>query len=170
MQSHKTQSTRLIWRRRPIAAVSFQCQILSAAIAAVLFLHEAKLDRPPDVVRSEYLLVGGDSDRRPQPGITIEEDKQIVSGPPGSVEIKHDGELHEIRWLGTRDDTILGYQVYRRCPHEPWKSLGFVELRDDDPRNAGPYIFKDHFPGNCEYTVAAVGPDGMPGPKSVDIQ
>lgn len=163
-------STRQIWRLRPIAAVSFQRQILSAAITAVLFFQGATLDPPLAVVRSKYLLVGGGSDQRIQPGITIEEDEQIVSGPPGSVSVKHDGELHEIRWIGTRDDTILGYQIYRRCQQENWKSIGFVKLHVDDPRNAGPYIFKDHFTGNCEYTVAAVGPDGTPGPKSVDIQ
>jgi len=139
-------------------------------MATILFLHEDRLDRSPDVVRSGYLLVGVNPDHQLQPGITIEEDAKNVSGPPGSVEIEHDGVMHEIRWRGTRDDTILGYQVYRRCQHEPWQGIGFIHLHKDDARNVGIYIFKDHYPENCEYTVAAVGPDGKPGPMSVDIQ
>lgn len=168
MRSHKRRSTRLFWRR-PIAAVSFQCQILSTVVAAILFLHEVKLDRQPDAVHCPYLLAGADVGRQPRLGITIEEDEKIVPGPPGFVKITHHGELHEIHWQGTRDDTILGYQIYRRCPREPWQRIGFVALRKDDPRNAGLYKFKDHFSGNCDYTVAAVGPNGQPGPKSVDI-
>lgn len=172
MQSAGRRSTKPIRRRRQKSTVAFQCQILLAVMATILFLQEAGLDRPSDVVRGRYLLVGANpgNQRQPEPGITIEEDARNVSGPPGSVKIKHDGVMHEIIWQGTRDDTILGYQVYRRCQHEPWQGIGFIRLREDDPRNAGVYTFKDHYSENCEYTVAAVGPDGKPGPMSVDIQ
>ena len=170
MPSPARQLKRQFWRRRCISLISVRCQIIFAVAAAIFVVQDAAMDRPPVDVRQGYLLAGGNPILQTQPGITKEEDEHIVSGPPGFVKVQNHGELHAISWQGTRDDTILGYQVYRRCQQEPWQPIGFVKLREDDPRNSGTYLYNDHFPENCEYTVAAVGPGGKPGPKSVDIQ
>ena len=101
--------------------------------------------------------------------ITAEQDAQIPPGPPGSVSVSRSGQVHVVEWKGTRDDTIQGYEVYKRRPPGKWVKIGRVKLRRDDERNRGTYRFEAKFNADCEYTVAAVGPDGKPGPKSADI-
>ena len=102
-------------------------------------------------------------------GITAEADAQIPPGPPGSVSVMRRGQVHVVEWKGTRDDTIQGYEVYRKCPLGEWVKVGSVKLHPDDERNRGTYRFQLDFSADCEYTVAAVNPDGKPGPKSTDI-
>jgi hypothetical protein len=102
-------------------------------------------------------------------GITAEEDAGIAPGPPGEVRILHGGRIHRIEWQGTRDDTVRGYQIYRRCSGSPWQELAFVELHANDPRNRDTYVFEDPFGAVCDYAVAAVAADGRRGPLSVDI-
>ena len=104
------------------------------------------------------------------PGITAEEDAGLLSGPPGTVEVTHGPEGHLVQWSGTRDDQITGYRVYRRCDPGKWVEVGLVETRDEDERNEGVYGFEEQFAADCEYTVAAVGRNGVTGPKSVEIQ
>ena len=103
-------------------------------------------------------------------GITADEDALIPAGPPGLVVVSQRDDAHVVQWQGTRDDTILGYQVYRRCLPGEWTKIAFVEIHDGDNRNKGTYVFEDEFDADCEYTVAAVGRDGNPGQMSVDIQ
>ena len=93
----------------------------------------------------------------------------IPPGPPGTVLVTRDGDLSVVSWKGTRDDRIRGYQVYRRCGSGGWDPLGFVPLHADDERNRGEYRFEDRYREHCEYTVAAVGASGRPGPRTVDI-
>jgi hypothetical protein len=106
----------------------------------------------------------------PRVGISAEEDATIPPGPPGTVNVSHRDGVHVVDWKGTRDDTIVGYEVYRRCGSGDWNSVGSVALRPDDGRNRGTYVLEDEFKIRCEYTVAAVNAAGKPGPKSIDIQ
>ena len=113
----------------------------------------------------------GSSASPPAPGgITREEDQRIPPGPPGTVHVSHNDSLHTVTWVGTRDDTILGYQVYRRCLPEGWLAVGSLGLLPGDERNQGEYSLQDTDARKCEYTVAAIGRDGKPGPMTVEIQ
>jgi len=103
-------------------------------------------------------------------GITFEEDARIPSGPPGSISISRDGPSSVVEWKGTRDDTVLGYEVYRSCSQGEWVKLGFVRLSTSDERNTGLYRHGDSFSGECKYSVAAVGSDGKPGPRSMSVE
>jgi hypothetical protein len=86
------------------------------------------------------------------------------------VEVARRGAVHRVEWAGTRDDTIRGYQVLRRCDGESWAPLAFVPLRSDDPRNRGPYHYEDRIDQTCEYAVAAVSAANEPGPTSVEVR
>lgn len=114
----------------------------------------------------------GAKDSSPHPrsvGITAEADALIPPGPPGVVSVSRRSQVHVVEWKGTHDDTILGYEVYRKCPPGEWVKIGSVKLHPDDERNRGMYHFEAKFDSDCEYTVAAVSQDGKPGPKSADI-
>jgi hypothetical protein len=114
---------------------------------------------------------GPSSPAPPAGGITAEEDAGIPAGPPGRVLVSHHpGSLHRIEWQGTLDDTIRGYQIYRRCPNGEWEEIAYLPLHDDDERNRAVYLFEDRFDVVCDYTVAAVDHLGNAGPKSADIQ
>jgi len=71
----------------------------------------------------------------PPAGITLEQDALIPPGPPGTVNVSHRDDVHVVEWKGTRDDTIVGYEVYRMCGSGDWERIGFVALRTDDERN-----------------------------------
>jgi hypothetical protein len=103
-------------------------------------------------------------------GITLEADTLIPPGPPGTVRVSHRDSLHTVSWLGTRDDRIIGYQVYRRCPNEEWQAIASLRLLPGDDRNQGAYSIEDRFSVQCEYTVAAIGRNGKQGPKAAEIQ
>lgn len=147
--------------------------VVALAGAALLAQFTAcAAQRVPEASRPGASGVTGSS-ARPSPtagGITLEDDRQIPPGPPGTVHVSHHDSLHTVTWAGTRDDTILGYQVYRRCPHEGWQAVGSLGLLAGDERNQGAYSFQDTFVLRCEYTVAAIGRDGKPGPMTVEIQ
>jgi hypothetical protein len=105
----------------------------------------------------------------PTGGISREEDAMIPPGPPGEVLVARNGDLSVVSWKGTRDDRIRRYQVHRRCDPGDSDPVGFVPLHPDDERNRGEYRFEDRHRPRCEYTVAAVGASGRPGPRTVDI-
>ena len=129
---------------------------------------EVDMDRvSPNVENS------GAREQTPRPtvaGITFEEDARIPSGPPGSISISRHGPSRVVEWKGTRDDTVLGYEVYRSCSQGEWVKLGFVPLSASDERNAGLYRYEDSFSGECKYSVAAVGSNGKPGPRGVPME
>ena len=104
------------------------------------------------------------------PGLSLEEDARNVPGPPGRVDVAHHDGWNTVEWQGTADDTIGGYEVYRKCGGTTWEKVGFVGLRKDDPRNRRGYAFEERHDAVCRYTVAAVTPAGDPGPRTVDIQ
>lgn len=113
------------------------------------------------------------SGNSPEPGgvgITSEDDALIPPGAPGTVRVSHRDSRHSVSWVGTRDDKIIGYQVYRRCPDEEWQAIASLELLPGDDRNQGAYSIEDTSTRRCEYTVAAIGRDGKRGPKAADIQ
>ncbi len=103
-------------------------------------------------------------------GISKEADASMPSGPPGVVEVTKGASIYRVEWVGTRDDTISGYQVLRRCAQGPWLALSFVALHDDDPRNRGRYQYEEEEDADCEYAVAAVSEDGRRGPTNLEIQ
>lgn len=75
-----------------------------------------------------------------------------------------------MEWSGTRDDGVAAYRVYRRCSSGDWIEVGLVKVRDEDERNQATYRFEERLDAECDYTVAAVGRNGVTGPMSVDIQ
>jgi len=103
-------------------------------------------------------------------GITAEEDALILPGPPGTVTVE--GSTPEgnspliVRWPGTRDDTISGYNVYNKNTGGNWTLIAFVPLRKEDPRNRGRYQYRTEVVGEGLYAVSAVDMKGTPGPKS----
>jgi len=103
-------------------------------------------------------------------GITSEEDALIPPGPPVKVRVSPRASLHTVTWVGTRDDQIIGYQVYRRCANEEWQAIASLGLLPGDDRNQGAYSIEDSFTRKCEYTVAAIGRDGKRGPKTADVR
>lgn len=154
--------------RGPVIA-SLLLAALSLASVACDGSRERGISRALAEERSE--LPAGITPPPDPDGITAEEDAAIPPGPPGKVLVSHQPRLlHRIEWRGTQDDTIRGYQIYRRCPDGEWEEIAFVKLRDDDERNRATYVFEDRFDGVCDYTVAAVDQRGNPGPKSVEIQ
>jgi hypothetical protein len=117
----------------------------------------------------EQMTIPAPLDATGAQGITAEQDAGIPPGPPGLVSISTaDGKII-VAWMGTRDDRIRGYEVYRRCAPGDWETIGFVPIREDDERNRGEYRFAERVRDGCEYTVSAVGADGRPGPRTVDI-
>ena len=102
-------------------------------------------------------------------GLSLDEQAHNLPGPPGNVIVAHRDGLHRVEWDGTRDDTIGGYEVHRRCSGMTWEKLAFVAVRDDDPRNRGRYRFEERHDAVCEYTVAAVTPTGTRGPMTIEI-
>jgi len=107
---------------------------------------------------------------RPDDGVSREEDAHSLPGPPGTVHLTHRDGRHIAEWSGTRDDTIVAYVVYRRCPGGTWEEVARVKVHKDDKRNRGAYRFEENFDAVCEYTVSAARLDGRPGPKTVEIQ
>ena len=99
-------------------------------------------------------------------GITAEEDALIPPGRPGTVSTSRQAEKCLVEWVGTGDDTILGYVVYRRRPGEEWEEIGRTPLHPNDERNRGVYLFEDDGASEWEYAVAAIAANGMPGPRS----
>lgn len=103
-------------------------------------------------------------------GLRREEHDRIPPGPPGLVEIERVDGSSVVAWAGTRDDTIAGYVVYRRCTDGEWAEVERVPLHADDGRNRARYSFTDRMDATCEYAVSAVDPQGVAGPKSVDLR
>jgi hypothetical protein len=85
------------------------------------------------------------------------------------VTVEHGDGVHVIRWKGTRNDTVSGYELRRRCPGADWRAVAFVPLRAEDPRNQGDYEARDEHDDSCEYAVAAVDADGRAGQGSDEI-
>ena len=108
-------------------------------------------------------------------GITEEADNLILPGPPGTVALERaissQGDpVSLVTWSGTADDTISGYNTYKKEKESGWALIGFVPLRKEDPRNRGRYQFRDTEIGEGLYAVSAVDMNGKPGPKSPGVK
>ncbi len=117
---------------------------------------------------------GDETDKKPPDeqnlhiaGMTIEEAKEILPGPPGKIGITRGNGLLFLWWMGTRSDTLVHYIVYENCSNDKWKEIGKRKVQG---RNDKKYEFKlKHYSDECEYTVSAVSIYGKEGPKSTEI-
>jgi hypothetical protein len=74
-------------------------------------------------------------------GITIERDAQIPPSHPGWVTAQVESNNMVVNWLGTGDDQVRYYQIYRRhSSDEAWEPIEKVEVEGD---NTGTYEFVD---------------------------
>lgn len=112
---------------------------------------------------------GGSAPEATHSGMTREEHDRIPPGPPGSVVVEQRSGAFVVSWAGTRDDTIQGYVVYRRCAGEEWVEVQRVPLHAEDGRNRGQYSFEERWHTTCEYAVAALDARGRPGLKSTEV-
>ena len=107
-------------------------------------------------------------------GISRAADAAMAAGPPGVVEVTDRAAITRAEGAGTRDDTISGYRILRRCAQGPWLAVSLAARHDDDPRNRGRYQYEEEEDeeedADCEYALAAVSEDGRPGPTHLETQ
>lgn len=109
------------------------------------------------------------SARKPQAGITSDQDSRIPPGPPGKVEASVKKGDVTVTWHGTRLDIIVAYRVYRKCDgRDQWQRIRQVKVKND---NTGKYEVVDGaFIGRCEYAVSAIDHYDNEGPKSEAVR
>jgi hypothetical protein len=99
-------------------------------------------------------------------GLTLEEDSKILPAPPGQVSTVFRNSTANIKWEGTRDDTVAFYVVYRKCQNDSWSAIAKLKATNN---NQGVYEFSDKKEGACKYAISAINLNGKEGPKSTDI-
>lgn len=70
----------------------------------------------------------------PDVGITIEEDSLIPPIPPASLTGVWTGQVVQLTWRGTGDDTLQTFTVYRHQGESEWTAIGstpFVQTQAD---------------------------------------
>jgi hypothetical protein len=98
-----------------------------------------------------------------QGGITTEQDKRLLPGPPGKITASAENGAVAVRWQGTRLEIVTSYRVYRRRAPASWSHLADVRVLPD---NAGEHEFRDERGcAACEYAVSAVDVWGNEGPR-----
>lgn len=74
-------------------------------------------------------------------GISREEDSQLTPSHPTQVTAQATTDAIVLTWLGTGDDRIRYYQVYRKVTDDgDWQPIAKLEITGD---NRGRYEFKD---------------------------
>lgn len=74
-------------------------------------------------------------------GISREEDSRLTLSHPAQVTVRATTDAIVLAWLGTGDDRVKHYQVYRKvADSEDWQRIAKVEAIGD---NKGWYEFRD---------------------------
>lgn len=154
--------------RRACSGALLRCAALVTCIAGVLACTPcAEAPRSPEVVATKP--THEPAAPAAASGSTREAQDLNPPGPPGTIRVERREGKSVLAWNGTRDDTIQGYQVYKRVGGGAWQTAAFVKLHADDPQNRATYSYSERCEETCEFTVAAVDAQGRPGPKTSEI-
>lgn len=134
---------------------------------SILFFYFAGCTQNPasDAILTQPLASqtpnNGDQSPLNTSGIPIEEDMLLVPASPGKLMATTGNGNVLLRWLGTGDDRVKNYRIFRRNnPDQMWVQIDEVEA---EGRNADWYEFEDTDLDNkitYEYGVTAVNTYG----------
>jgi hypothetical protein len=99
-------------------------------------------------------------------GISIQEDAQLSPSHPTQVQVDAKEDGISLTWLGTGDDRIKYYQVYRKTTDVDWQTVTQINSEGDN-RGSYEYLDRDVQSGvTYIYGVSAINTYGKESPVS----